>query len=363
MSSIGSLSGDLLIGVIAGLVFIEETGIPIPFAPGDLLLIIAGIAIASDTVEPIPMVAALLLATILGAMVGREVFAAVGRPALLKAADALRFRPALDRTTDLLRRRGALAVFIGRLIPGLRITTTQVAGVSTMPRLTFAAGLIPSVAVYIAIFVGLGALAGQPAVRLFHRAEHRFFVIAVTILAGLAIVLSVRWLARRGALSALDPIVLGVRRQMADTIDAAIFRRGDGGGWRQYPVVRRVWAGLIDLAIVFSVTILILTAVSGMDTSEIVLDPEGVLLLAVIALAYRVPIEARSGQTIGKTLMGISVYGPEGGVPGWWRAALRNLVGVLLPIWPIDAVLLLRTGRRQRLGDLLTGTTVRRVAR
>jgi len=360
MNSIASLSGDLLIGVIAGLVFIEESGIPVPFAPGDLLLIIAGIAIASDTVEPIPMVAALLATSVLGAMIGREVFAAVGRPALMKAADALGFRPALERATRLLRSRGAPAVFIGRLIPGLRISTTQVAGVSKMPRLTFAAGLIPSVVVYIAFFVGLGALAGQPAVRLFHRAEHRFFVIAVTVLAALAIILSVRWLARRGALTALEPIVLGVRRELADTIDAAIFPTSE---WRQYPLVRRLWAGLIDLAIVFIVAILILTAVSGLDTTEIVLDPEGFLLLTIIAMAYRVPIEARTGQTIGKTLMGISVYGPDDGVPGWWRATVRNLIGVLVPLWPIDAVLLVRNRRRQRLGDHLTRTTVRRVAR
>jgi uncharacterized RDD family membrane protein YckC len=228
-----------------------------------------------------------------------------------------------------------------------------------MPRLTFVTGLIPSVVVYIAFFVGLGALAGQPAVRLFHRAEHRFFVIAVTVLAALALILSVRWLARRGALSALEPIVLGVRREMADTLDAALFR---ASAWRQYPIVRRVWAGLIDLAIVFIVAILILTAVSGLDNTEIVLDPEGLLLLAIIALVYRVPIEARSGQTIGKTLMGISVYGPDEGVPGWRRAAVRNLVGVLFPLWPIDAVLLLRNRRRQRLGDLLTKTSVRRMA-
>jgi membrane-associated protein len=359
IGSIASLSGDLLIGVIAGLVFIEESGIPVPFAPGDLLLIIAGIAIASDTVEPVPMVAAILVASVVGAMVGREVFAAVGRPALMRAADALGFRPALERATRLLRRGGPVAVFIGRLIPGLRISTTQVAGVSKMPRLTFAAGLIPSVVVYIAVFVGLGALAGQPAVRLFHRAEHRFFVIAVTVLAAAAVILSVRWLARRGALSALEPIVFGVRRELADTIDAAIFRTGD---WRQYPLGRRLWAGLIDLAIVFMVAILILTAASGLDTAEIVLDPQGVLLLAIIALVYRVPIEARTGQTIGKTLMGISVYGPGGGVPGWWRAALRNLIGVLVLLWPIDAVLLVRNRQRQRLGDLLTRTSVRRVA-
>jgi membrane protein DedA with SNARE-associated domain len=361
VSSIGSLSGDLLIVVIAGLVFIEESGIPVPFAPGDLLLIIAGIAIASDTVDPVPMVAALLLATIVGALVGREVFAAVGRPALMKAAQVLGFRPALERATNLLRRRGAPAVFIGRLVPGLRISTTQVAGVSRMPRRTFAAGLIPSVVIYIAFFVGLGALAGQPAVKLFHRAEHRFFVIAVTVLAALAVILSVRWLARRGGLSALEPIVLGVRRQLADRIDAAIFQRGAQAGWRQYPLVRRLWAGLIDLAIVFSVAILILTALSGLDNTEIVIDPEGLVLLAATALAYRIPIEARTGQTIGKGLMGIAVYGPHDDVPGWWRAAARNVIGVLLPLWPIDAVLLVGSGRRQRLGDLLTGTTIRRV--
>lgn len=363
ITSIGSLSGDLLIAVIAGLVFIEESGIPVPFAPGDLLLMIAGIAIASDTVDPIPMVAALLVATILGAMLGREVFAAVGRPALMKVAEALGFRPALERATHLLQRGGAPAVFIGRLIPGLRINTTQVAGVSKMPRLTFAAGLIPSVVVYIALFVGLGALVGQPAVRLFHRAEHRFFVIAVTTLAALAVILSVRWLARRGALSVLEPIVLGVRRDMADSVEAALFWRGrNETSWRQYPIVRRLWAGLIDLAIVFGITILILTAVSGIDKTEIVLDPEGLVLLATVSLLYRVPSEARTGQTIGKTLMGVSVYGPNDGVPGWWRAAARNLVGVLLVLWPIDAALVLRNGRRQRLGDLLARTSVRRVA-
>src|SRR3979411_572493 len=103
IGSIASLSGDLLIGVIAGLVFIEETGIPVPFAPGDLLLIIAGIAIASDTVEPVQIFCALLVDTVIGAMIGREVFAAVGRPALVKAADALGFRPGLERATRLLR--------------------------------------------------------------------------------------------------------------------------------------------------------------------------------------------------------------------------------------------------------------------
>jgi len=335
ISSISNLSGDLLIAVIAGLVFIEESGVPVPFAPGDLLLMIAGIAIASGTVDPAPMIAALLIATVIGAMIGREIFATVGQPALMKVADTLRFRRALERAIHLLRRGGAPAV---------------------------SAGLVPSVLVYITFFVGLGALVGQPAVRLFHRAEHRFFVIAVTTLATLAVVLSVRWLARRGALTALEPIVLAVRRNLADSIEARLFHDADDQMRQVYPLIRRLWAALVDLTLTFGLTVLILTAVSGLDTTEVVLDPQGLLLLAGVALVYRVPYEARTGQTLGKLLMGISVYGPEGGVPGWWRAALRNVIGGLVVVWPIDAVLLLRRGRRQRLGDLAVRATVRRVS-
>jgi len=363
INSIASLSGDLLIVVIAGLLFIEESGIPIPFAPGDLLLLIAGIAIASDTVEPIPMVAALLVAITVGAMIGREVFALVGQAALAKAADALHFGRALDRATRLLRRGGARAVFVGRLVPGLRISTTQVAGVSRMPRMTFALGLIPSVVIYIAVFVGLGAVVGQPAVMLFHRAEHRLFVLVVAGLAAVAVVLSVRILARRGVLDAMDPIVLGVRRDMADALEAALpWQGGANARWRQYPLVRRVWAGVIDLVLIFSGTIYVLTAVTGTARNEVLFDLPGIAVVVGLTLLYRVPLEARLGQTIGKKMMGISAYGPAGGVPGWWRATLRNVIGIIVPLWLIDVAFVLAGRRRQRLGDLASRVTVRRVS-
>src|SRR2546429_9933648 len=128
IGSISNLSGDLLIAVIAGLAFIEESGVPVPFAPGGLLLMIAGIAIASGTVEPVPMVAALLLATVIGAMVGREIFGTVGQPAVMKVADTLRFRRALERAIHLLRRGGGAAVVAGGPVPRLRVHTTPAAG-------------------------------------------------------------------------------------------------------------------------------------------------------------------------------------------------------------------------------------------
>jgi len=40
------LDGTTLVVAISVLMFIEETGVPLPFAPGDLVLAIAGIAVA-----------------------------------------------------------------------------------------------------------------------------------------------------------------------------------------------------------------------------------------------------------------------------------------------------------------------------
>jgi membrane protein DedA with SNARE-associated domain/uncharacterized RDD family membrane protein YckC len=336
----------------------------LPFAPGDLLLVLGGLAIATGSVNALILGVCVTLAIISGAMLGREVFALVGRAALERAASVLRFKPALDRVSRMVQRGGWRAVFVARLIPGLRIQTTQVAGVTGMPRLEFLVGLVPAVIIYVAFFVTVGRLAGQPAVHAFHRAEHRLFVLAAFAVLAAAFVLSVRWLAERGHLNVLEPIVLGVRRELADEFEARLSHDlGPEATWHVYPVVRRVWAGTVDLLLVIAITIYGLTAAMGLETTEVVLDPAGLLVLAGVALLYRIPLEAIWGQTLGKRIMGISVYGPDDAPPGWERAVLRNLVGILPPVWLIDVFLLWRSPCRQRLGDRLCDATVRRVAR
>lgn len=364
ITSLHRLSGDLLVAAIASLLFIEESGVPLPFAPGDLLLVLGGLAIATGSVNALVLGIAVVAGIIAGAMLGREVFALVGRPALERAANALRFRPALDRVSAMIQRGGWRAVFVARLVPGLRIQTTQVAGVTGMPRREFLLGLTPAVVIYVAFFIAVGRVAGQPAVHLFHRAEHRLFILTAFALLAAAFILSIRWLAERGHLNVLEPIVLGVRRDLADEFEAWVTRQnGPQAPWHVFPVIRRLWAGTVDLLLTIAIAIYALTAVMGLENTELVLDPVGLLVLAAIFLVYRVPLEALWGQTLGKRIMGISVYGPDGAPPGWWRATLRNLVGVIPVVWLIDAVRLAHSPFRQRLGDRLSGVTVRRVAR
>jgi len=155
------LEGTTLIVVICALMFIEETGVPLPFAPGDLVLAIAGIGVAGGRVNPALMVGAVSVSITVGAILGREAAELLGWERLMRVAEPLHARGALERAGSLLQRGGWRAVFTARLIPGLRVYTSQVAGVSRMPRLTFLSGLLPANAVYIAAFVGLGAAFGS----------------------------------------------------------------------------------------------------------------------------------------------------------------------------------------------------------
>ena len=62
-------------------------------------------------------------------------------------------------------------MFVSRLIPGLRIYTTQIAAVSGMPRRPFFIGLVAANVVYVAAFVGLGDAVGHPAIKLIDQGE------------------------------------------------------------------------------------------------------------------------------------------------------------------------------------------------
>ena len=62
MGWVQGLEGVTLVFVICGLLFVEEVGVPLPFAPGDLVLAIGGIAIAGGRVSAAAIVAGATIA-------------------------------------------------------------------------------------------------------------------------------------------------------------------------------------------------------------------------------------------------------------------------------------------------------------
>ena len=195
------LNGTTLIAVICGLMFLEELGVPLPFAPGDIVLAIGGIAVAGGRVNPVVLVSAAAVTILSGALLGREIFALLGWRRLMRVAEPLHARAPLERASTLLQRGGWRAVFTARLIPGLRVHTTQVAGVSQVPRRTYLTGLLPATAVYIAAFVGLGAAVGRPVLGLIHEAEHQVLLAVGLGLAAVIIFMLTRAPVRRALVS------------------------------------------------------------------------------------------------------------------------------------------------------------------
>lgn len=191
------LEGTTLLVVICALMFFEEAGVPIPFAPGDLVLAIGGIAIAGGRVNPAAFIVVVTASILGGAITGREIFALLGWERLMRVAQPLHARKPLEHASRLLRRGGWRAVFTARLLPGLRVHTTQVAGVSRIPRLTFLVGLLPATAIYIGAFVGLGAAFGRPILHLIHEAEHQVLIGVVLVIAAVILFLLTRAPARR----------------------------------------------------------------------------------------------------------------------------------------------------------------------
>jgi len=183
------LNGLVLALAIAGLLFVEEIGVPLPLAPGDLLLAIGGIAIAAGKISALEFMAIAMAAIVGGAILGREIFALLGWKRLLRVARPLRIEAPLERVASMLQQQGWRAVFTARLIPGLRVHTTEVAGVTELPRRTFIAGLVPAATVYVVAFVGLGAAFGRPILEIIKRAEHQFLLFGLQIIAAIALAL------------------------------------------------------------------------------------------------------------------------------------------------------------------------------
>jgi membrane protein DedA with SNARE-associated domain len=99
------LQGPALLGVLCLVIFVEECGVPVPFAPGDLLLVICGVAIRHGGLNPVLAVGAVYLTTLAGAMTGRAVFEVAG-VRLLRLIGSTRLRGGLERAARHVRRGG-----------------------------------------------------------------------------------------------------------------------------------------------------------------------------------------------------------------------------------------------------------------
>lgn len=193
--------------VIAGIIFIEELGVPSP-VPGDLMMLLAGVDVAQHRQHLWVVLLVMELATIVGASGLFGVSRRVGRPFVARYGRFIHLTPErLGRMETTVRRYGPWSVVVGRLIPGLRIITPIAVGVLDEPFVLF----LPAVAfggfLYILVVTLVGVFFGPAALNLFERVS--LPIAAVSSFLALGVLLFVVRKAR-GALREERGLFLGV---------------------------------------------------------------------------------------------------------------------------------------------------------
>lgn len=281
MNYLLAFHGTMAALVLCALLFAEETGVPVPLAPGDLILVAAGLLIASGDLSPWLFLPLAFVSVSAGALVGYTWTRYLGTSGLRAVAGRLGLTRHLDRLAARLQSSGPMGIALCRCVPGLRINTTLVAGAIGVERRIFLLGVLPTIAVWILLFTALGALVGIPVVHLLTRVDR---------------------LALRGAIL----LAVGTVSYLAARHVPAL--RGTDDGLLETPGrLRVILAVAVDLGAIASI-------VGGLDMVAHVLlgmggidDWEDILLSTVgTLLAYIVLARGAAGLTAGEALFQIT---------------------------------------------------------
>jgi len=180
----------VLILVLTGLLVFAEDAIFVGFVvPGETAAVLAGVGAGLGHVALPLSIAVVVVAAILGDSVGYEVGRKFFGPRVLTSPLLARHHLRIARAQAFLRRRGGIAVFLGRFTAFFRAMMPALAGASQMPYRRFLAWNAIGGLVWGTGFVVLGYAAGAS----YHRVEKQVGRGVAVALAVVVIGLLVAW--------------------------------------------------------------------------------------------------------------------------------------------------------------------------
>ncbi|MGA8208114.1 MAG: VTT domain-containing protein [Candidatus Dormiibacterota bacterium] len=283
MNFLFGLHGLVAIVLLCSLLFLEEAGVPLPFAPGELTLLAAGLLIAAGGLDPWIFVPLAFTVCVVGAMAGYSWARIVGEHGLTGIAVRFHQAKALERVSTRVRSAGPLGIAISRLIPGLRIYTTLVAGAFEVKRRTFLAALVPSTAIWIGVYVTLGVVAGIPVEHFLTKVARLVVQGAILLVIGVGGYLAIR----RAPTKAREPLV-------------------NVPGW-----VKTILAALVDLGVVACILTGLLAVVRRATGTDFTASwADAAVVVAGLAALYLFVTRRSTGATVGEALLH-TVYLPR----------------------------------------------------
>jgi membrane-associated protein len=185
-------------GLLAAFVFllIEEAGVPVP-VPGDVLMLILGVHARQGTVTLWQAIAVTEAGTIIGSTFLYFAARMAGRSLVYRNGRFIRLTPErLDAAEQWLKQHGSRAVFLGRLVPGLRIVTAVACGVFEVPFRVFFPAMSIGALLYILVYTLLGYFLGPPVLSVLEKVHIPFGLLGSLV--PLALILFWTFRARQG---------------------------------------------------------------------------------------------------------------------------------------------------------------------
>lgn len=180
---------------------VEETGIPLPF-PGDLIIAYYGWRAGGDPVEIAKTILTCALASTAGTQAPYWLSRRFGRGVTERIAGWLDIDvKRVDQLLGWVDRHGFAAVIVARLIPGLRVAASLVAGTARVPPAEFAGGVFVAGLLYWTGWVLLGAFLGPKVEDLLSPSLVPLIIIAIPLGVIALFVGRVVWARRRRARS------------------------------------------------------------------------------------------------------------------------------------------------------------------
>ncbi|HLZ70416.1 MAG TPA: VTT domain-containing protein [Dehalococcoidia bacterium] len=181
MSVLSGLHGTIASIILYALLFADETGLPIPFAPNEVLLLLAGVLIRTGAISAWIFLPAALVVMAAGMLVGYGWAHAVGRPGVARVVRLVHAEAAHRRILGHLEAAGPLGIGVARLLPGVRPWATLSCGAMgiRLPRFLLAA--LPALLLWLVSWTALGVLVGLPV-------EHLLGVFQKLLLRGVLLV-------------------------------------------------------------------------------------------------------------------------------------------------------------------------------
>lgn len=186
-----NLHGPVIYAIVAALVFAEAALFFGFVFPGETAIVVGGV-LASQGRASLPL---LIIIVVLAATTGDSVGYEVGRrfgPRLLNTKALRRHRTKVGKAQDLIRRRGAFAVFIGRFTALLRAMMPALVGSARMPYPKFLVFNLIGGVVWGAGFTLGGFFVGEAFERTAQLAGRGIAAVVVVIAVAALIVWSVR---------------------------------------------------------------------------------------------------------------------------------------------------------------------------